>query len=47
MIRINIFLKKYAEIVAGRLVPKLFLLFKKALNEVKASGLQLSFDIFR
>ena len=28
------------------LVPDLFLLFKKALYEVKASGLQLSFKIF-
>ena len=30
-----------------RLVSDLFLFFKKALNEVKASGLELSFDIFR
>ena len=30
-----------------RLVPDFFLFFKKALYEVKASGLQLSFDIFR
>ena len=31
---------------AGRLVPDLFLFLKKALYEVKASGLQLSFNIF-
>ena len=31
----------------GKLVLDLFLLFKKALCEVKASGLQLSFIIFR
>ena len=32
---------------AGRLVPGLFLFFKKTLYEVKASGLQLSFNIFQ
>ena len=32
---------------AGGLVPDHFLFFKKALYEVKASGLQLSFNIFR
>ena len=37
----------YAENVSKRLVPDLFLLFKKASYEVKASGLQLSFNIFR
>ena len=45
----------HAENEAGRLVPDLFLLFKKALKlknkyklyEVKVSGLQLSFNIFR
>ena len=31
----------------GRVVPDLFLLFKKALNEVKTSGPQLSFNILR
>ena len=31
---------------AGRLVPDLFLLFKKALYEEKASRQHLSFDIF-
>ena len=30
-----------------RLVPCLFLSFKKVLNEVKASGPELSFDIFQ
>ena len=43
---INIFLKNHAENEAGRVVPDLFLFFKKALSEVKASGLQLSFNIF-
>ena len=33
--------------VAGRLVPKLFLFFKKVLYEVNASSLQLSSNIFR
>ena len=28
-----------------KIVPDLFLFFKKPLNEVKASGLQLSFNI--
>ena len=32
---------------AGRLVPDLFLFFEKTLYEVKAGGLQLSFDMFR
>ena len=36
---INIFFKSYAENEAERLVPELFLFFKKALYEVKASGL--------
>ena len=43
----NIFLQSYAENEAGRLVPDLFLFFKKAQYEVKASGLQLSFVILR
>ena len=39
-------LTNHAENVAGRLVPDLFLFFlKKALYEVKESGLQLSFNI--
>ena len=36
----------HAENEAGRLVPDLFLFFKKALNEVKVSGLRLSFNMF-
>ena len=42
------FFKKYAENEAGRPHPDHFLVFKKALAlyEVKASGLQLSFNIF-
>ena len=35
----NIFFKNHAEKEAGRLVLDLFLLFKKALYEVKVSGL--------
>ena len=35
--------KNHAENDVGRLVPELFLFFKKALHEVKASDLQLSF----
>ena len=41
--------KNHAEFKAGRLIPNLFLLFKKALYEVKAraaNGTQLSFNIF-
>ena len=41
------FFKNYAENEAGRLVPDLFLFFKYALYDVKASGLPLSFNIFR
>ena len=37
----------YAENEAGRLVRDLFLFFKKAQDEVKASGMQFSFNIFR
>ena len=43
----NIFFNNHAENEAGRLVPDLFLFFKKALYEVKASSLQLSFNTFR
>ena len=44
----NIFLQNHAKSEAERLVPGLFFFFlKKALNEVKASGLQLSFNVFR
>ena len=41
------FFKNYAEYEAGRLVPGLFLFIKKASYEVKADGLQLSFNHFR
>ena len=37
--------KNHVENNAGRLVPDLFLFFKYDLYEVKASGLQLSFNI--
>ena len=40
------FFKNHAENETGRLVLDLFLFLKKALYEVKASGLQLSFNIF-
>ena len=39
--------KNHAEVKAWRLVLYLFLFFKKALHEVKASGLQLSFNAFQ
>ena len=43
----NIFLKKnHAENEAGSLVPHLLLFFEIALYEVKAGGLQLTFNIF-
>ena len=42
-----LFFKSHAENEAGRLVPDLFLFFKKALYEVEGSGLQLNFNIFR
>ena len=41
----KIFLKNHSQNEAGRLVPGLFLFFKKALYEVKASGVQLSFNV--
>ena len=41
----DIFLEKHAKNEAGKLVPDLFLFFKKPLYEEKASGLQLSFNI--
>ena len=41
------FFKNHAQSKAERLVPDLFLFLKKALQEVKASSLQLSFNIFR
>ena len=42
----NIFLKNYAENEVGRLIPELFLFFKKELYKVKVSGQNLSFNIF-
>ena len=39
--------KNYAENETRRLVTDLFLFFKKVEYDVKASGLQLNFDIFR
>ena len=41
------FFKNHAENEAGRLVPDFSSFFKKALYEVKASGSQLSFNIFQ
>ena len=43
----NIFSQNHAENEPGRIVPELFLFYKKALHKVKASCLQLSFTIFR
>ena len=42
-----IFVKNHEENESVRLVPDLLLFFKKALYDVKASGLQLSFNIFQ
>ena len=41
------FFKNHPENKASRLVPDLFLIFRKALYDVKASGLKHSFNIFR
>ena len=41
------FFKNYAENEARRLVPDFFLFFTKALYEVKANALQLSFNYFQ
>ena len=40
-------MQNHAENQAGRLVPNLFLFFKKALYEVMVIDLQLSFNTFR
>ena len=40
------YFKNHAENEPGRLVPDLSLFFKNALYEMKASGLQLSVNIF-
>ena len=42
----EIFFKNHAESETGRLVPELFLFFKKALHEVKANSLYLIFNIY-
>ena len=39
------FFKNHAQNEAGKLVPDLFMLFKNAKYKVKASGLQLNFNI--
>ena len=41
------FFKNYAENETKRLIPDLFLFFKKPLYEVKGNGMQLSFNHFR
>ena len=41
------FKKDYAENEARRIIPDYFLFLKKPKYEVKASGLKLSFNIFR
>ena len=43
----NISLQKSCRKEVGRLVPDLFLFFKKVLYKVKASGLQLGFTVFQ
>ena len=43
----NILFKNYAAKKAGKLVLVCFLFFKKVLDQVKASGLQLDFTIFQ
>ena len=40
------FFKNHTENEAGRLVPDLFMFFKKALYELKPGGLHLSFNVF-
>ena len=43
----NIFFKNHTQNEAGRTVSDLFLFLEKALYEVKTSGLQPSFIIYR
>ena len=43
----NFFFKNHAGNEARRLVPDLFLFFRIALYEIKATGLKLSFNIFQ
>ena len=47
MTRKTFFFKNHSENETRRLVRGLLLFFKKALNQVKASGLPLSFNILR
>ena len=47
MRRLIFFFKNLAENEAWRVVPDLFLFFRKALFKLKAIGMQLSFNIFR
>ena len=42
----NFFSKNHAKNETERIVPDLFLFFKKALDEVKANSLRLSFNTF-
>ena len=42
----NVFFKNHAENEAGKLVPDLFLFFKKALYEVRVNGQHHSFNKF-
>ena len=42
----NIYFKKHAENKAGRLVPDLFLFFKKALYKVKTKSWHPSFNLY-
>ena len=44
--KINLFFKNQAENEAWQLDSDLFLFFRKALYEIKASGMQLSFNIY-
>ena len=46
MTRETFFFKNHAEDETGRLAPDPFLFFKQASYEVKAGGLQLTFNIF-
>ena len=43
----KIFFRKHVENELEKLVPDLFLFFKKALYEVKSSGQHFSFNTFR
>ena len=43
----DFFEKNHAESEVGRLVPDLFLFYKRVLYQVKTIDLQLSYNIFR